>query len=164
MSYPSMLLKLSHVFYHQPEQVFDLWVDEHHAASWLFGGPDQYTDVIRIDARVGGRFFASGRSGAKPIVHQGQFHVLQRPQQILFSVSPYPDQMEPDLIQIKFERCPFGCELHLTHQLSARFSAERPRLIENWTQLFARMALELDDSSSPQPQISSSKAQISGLV
>ncbi len=146
MSYPSMLLKLSHLFYHQPEQVFDLWIDEHHAASWLFGGPDQFTDVIRIDARVGGRFFASGRYGQKPIVHQGQFHVLQRPQQILFSVSPFPDQIEPALVQIRFERCPFGCELQLTHQLSSRFAAERPRLIENWTQLFARMAMELNDN------------------
>lgn len=164
MSYPSMLLKLSHIFYHQPEHVFDLWVDEHHAASWLFGGPDQFTDVIRIDARVGGRFFASGRSGTKPIVHQGQFHVLQRPQQILFSVSPYPDQLEPDLVQIKFERCPFGCELQLTHQLSARFSAERPRLIENWTQLFARMALELDDSGRSLAQNSLQNAALSGLA
>ena len=158
MSYPSMLLKLSHVFYHQPEQVFDLWVDEQHAASWLFGGPDQFTDVIRIDARVGGRFFASGRTASKAIVHQGQFHVLQRPQQILFSVSPFPDQMTPDLIQIRFERNPFGCELQLTHQLSSRFCDERPRLIENWTQLFARMALELNDSVMPSSRLAPTPA------
>lgn len=164
MSYPSMLLKLSHVFYHQPEEVFDLCVDEHHAGSWLFGGPDQFTDIIRIDAQVGGRFYASGRSGHKPIVHQGQFHVLQRPLQILFSVSPFPEQLVSDLVQIKLERCPFGCELQLTHQLSTRFSADRPRLIEHWTQLFARMAMQLNHGERQRPLPTTNHPQVAGIA
>lgn len=147
MTYTHALLKISHVFYHSPEQVFDLWLDEHHAGSWLFGGPEQRSDVIRIDAKVGGRFFAKGRRAGKTLIHQGQFHVLQRPSQILFSVSQLADDFEPDLIQVKFERSPFGCEVQLTHQQSSPMAHNRNALIESWTHLFARMAMELNDSA-----------------
>jgi uncharacterized protein YndB with AHSA1/START domain len=146
MPHQTIVLEVSHCFEFDAGIVFDCWLDEHRAGRWMFATPSGKLQHIEIDARVGGRYrLIEHRNGAD--VHRtGEYHLIDRPQQLLFSFSTDSNSPEPDLVRILISPLPFGCELTLRHQMSAQWQPDQQKIIEGWTNVLVGLAAELNRS------------------
>ncbi len=144
MPHQTMLLEVSHCFEFDAGTVFDCWLDEHRAGRWMFATPQGKLQHIEIDARIGGRYRVIEQRDGIDIVHTGEYHLIDRPQQLLFSFSTDSNTAEPDLVRLLITPMPFGCELTLRHQMSVLWRPHRQKMIEGWTHVLVSLAAELN--------------------
>ncbi len=146
MPYRTIVLEVSHCFEFDAGTVFDCWLDEHRAGRWMFATPSGKLQHIEIDARVGGRYRIIEHRNGVDVVRSGEYHMIERPEQLLFSFSANSDSPEPDLVRILISSMPFGCELTLRHQMSAQWQPDQQKIIEGWTNVLVGLAAELNRS------------------
>jgi uncharacterized protein YndB with AHSA1/START domain len=146
MPHETILLEVSHCFEFDASTVFDCWLDEHRAGRWMFATPQGKLQQIEIDARVGGRYKVIEHRNGVDILHSGEYHLIDRPQQLLFSFSTDSDTPEPDLVRILITPLPFGCELTLRHQMSAQWQPHQQKIVEGWTNVLVGLAAELNST------------------
>lgn len=138
---PATLIRVSHCFEFSAQTLYDSWLDPASAARWLFSTLDFRLPEVTMDVRIGGKFqITQGK-----LQLQGQFHLLERPHQLLFSLSNGRSQPEADFIRLQFSPHPFGCELTVTHQLPLLEPSRQQQLIEHWTNILMRLAAELNE-------------------
>jgi len=144
MPHQTLALEVSHCFEFDAGTVFDCWLDEHRAGRWMFATPSGKLQQIDIDARVGGRYRLIEHRHGVDVERTGEYHVIDRPRQLLFSFSSDLNALEPDLVRILISPMPFGCELTLRHQMSAAWQPDRQKIIEGWTHVLVGLAAELN--------------------
>lgn len=145
----TILLEVSHCFEFDASIVFDCWLDEHRAGRWMFATPTGKLQHIDIDARVGGRYKVIEHRNGVDVLRTGEYHVIDRPHQLLFSFSTASnedDSPEPDLVRILITPMPFGCELTLRHQMCVQWQPHQQKIVEGWTNVLVGLSAELNRS------------------
>ncbi len=142
-----MSVRVTHRFGASAERVYDAFLDPARASQFMFATPTGQIVRCEIDARVGGRFTIVDRRAGEDVVHTGEFVALERPRLIefLFSVSKYAHERSRVTIEIAPLRK--GCELTLTHELSAADAASRDRTQEGWLAILDAAAEMLVDEA-----------------
>lgn len=99
-----------------PATVFAAWTDAENLKSWFFPG-DVSIPEVRIDARVGGRFFIAmrGNESGKNFDHQGEYLELDPPRRLVFTWEALHMDAPDSLITIELEPVDGGTKLSLTH-------------------------------------------------
>lgn len=146
MPHQTIVLEVSHCFEFDAGTVFDCWLDELRAGRWMFATPSGKLQHIEIDARVGGRYRLIEHRRGADVVRSGEYLMIERPTQLLFSFSANSEAPEPDLISIQISPLPFGCELTLRHQMSTQWQPDQQKMIEGWTHVLVGLAAELNRS------------------
>lgn len=138
------LVQVSHCFQYTCRTVFDCWLQESATGRWLLTSHDAPLPEVQLDARIGGRYQISQRRQQGALLLTGQFHLIEPPHQLLFSLE-HPGQAEPDLIRLQFSPHPFGCELTVHHHLPTLSTGQQQKLVERWTNILMRLAADLND-------------------
>ena len=99
-----------------PATVFAAWTDAESLKSWFFPG-DVSVPEVRIDARVGGRFFIAmrGNESGKNFDHQGEYLELDPPRRLVFTWRALFLDVPDSVITIELEPTGDGTRLTLTH-------------------------------------------------
>ncbi len=116
------------------ERVFDAWLDPDMLGRWMFGRALREEEVVRIalDARVGGRFSFVVRRKGQEIDHVGRYLELDRPRRLVFTWAVAPEPEDPSRVVVEIAAVERGCELTLTHELSAEWADYSDRTREAW--------------------------------
>jgi uncharacterized protein YndB with AHSA1/START domain len=119
------------------ERVFNAWFDPVSLGRWMFGPGVRDEQIVRltVDARVGGRFsFVVKREGGE-IDHVGEYLEIDRPHLLVFTWATR-DRL-PEMSRVVVEITPHGagCEVKLTHLMSARWSAYVDKAADAWTKM-----------------------------
>ena len=149
----TMQIYVSHCYEVSCSTLYDQWLDPQSASRWLLTTLDGETPQIQMQQQIGGRFQICQSRPQGDLFLNGQFLQLKRPQQIMFSLENPRLSTEPDLIQLLFQPHPFGCELQVSHQLQFMASKNQQQLIEHWTNIFMRLAANLNNQNSETKKI-----------
>jgi uncharacterized protein YndB with AHSA1/START domain len=126
------IVRVTHRFGASAERVYDAFLDPKRAGKFLFATATGQIVRCEIDARVGGTFTIVDRRAGEDVAHTGQYVMLERPRRIVFTfaVEKYSDERSTVTIEIAPLRK--GCELTLTHEMSADAAPYRDRTEEGW--------------------------------
>lgn len=134
---------VTHRFKASPERVFDAWLDQETVMKWMF----PKGDIVRveIDPRVGGRFSFVDRREGEEVDHVGEYLEIDRPRRLVFTFGM--PSMSPDFDRVTVEIVPLetGCELTLTHEMSAEWKEYLDSTKDAWTTMLAAMAKALGE-------------------
>lgn len=119
------------------ERVFAAWFDPVWLGRWMFGPAVRDERIVRLtlDARVGGRFsFVVEREG-REINYVGEYLELDRPSLLVFTWGRREDLPDAGRVIVEITPRDRGCDVKLTHLMSARWSAYADQTAEVWTKL-----------------------------
>lgn len=135
--------RVSRVFPHAAERVFDAWLDPVRARRFLFATPAGEMARAEIDPRVGGRFNFTDRRDGEDVEHTGEYLVIDRPRRLVFTFSVTGFEASADLVSIEIAPHPDGCELTLTHEMAAAHAEYRERTEQGWGMILESLAATL---------------------
>jgi uncharacterized protein YndB with AHSA1/START domain len=123
----AVLARVTHRFAASAERVYDAFLDPARAGRFMFATATGQIVRCEIDARVGGGFVIVDRRGGEDVAHTGRYLELDRPRRIVFtfSVEKYPT--DADKVTIEIAPLREGCELTLTHEMSAEYAGFKAR-------------------------------------
>lgn len=124
------------------ERVYDAFLDPELASTFMFATPTGQIVSCEIDARVGGTFTIIDRRDGEDFVHTGTYVALERPRLIVFTFSVPKYSSESSTVTIEIAPLDKGCDLTLTHEMSAKNAPYRDRTEEGW-QAILDVAAEL---------------------
>lgn len=133
---PEKPVAVQHGYRFCPEIIFDAFINAEMVAKWLFIGPDSKLIKINIDAQAGGKFSLLERdnNNGEEIDHFGEYKVVDRPHQLVFTLSVpkhFPGETE---VSIHISTQPGGCLLHLAQ------TGVPPKTTEkNWREMLDKM-------------------------
>ena len=124
-----------------PERVFDAWLDPEKVRKWMF--PEGDIVRVEIDPRVGGAFSFVDRREGEEVDHVGEYVEIDRPRRLVFtfgmpSVSPDFDRVTVEIVPLET-----GCELTLTHEMSAKWAEYLDSTKDAWTTMLEALAQTL---------------------
>ena len=122
------------------EQVFDAWLDPKRAVEWLFATPAGKRVRCEIDPRVGGRFAIVELRDGVEAYHGGVYLELDRPRLLAFSFALDEALSNASRVQIDIRPLARGCELVLTHELSAVYAEYEARTKQGWVTILEGLA------------------------
>ena len=128
-----VLVHVTHRFDASAERVYDAFLDPSRASKFMFATATGQIVRCEIDARVGGTFTIVDRRNAEDVVHTGTYLVLERPRQIVFTLSVEKYSSDTDTVTIEITRLRKGCEVTLTHEMKATDAPFQNRAREGWT-------------------------------
>src|SRR5690606_12778911 len=102
------------------------------AGKFLFATGTGHIVHCEIDARIGGRFTIVDRRAGEDVVHTGTYIALERPRLIVFTFSVEKYSSESSTVTIEIAPLRRGCELTLTHEMTAAAAPYRERTEEGW--------------------------------
>lgn len=138
MSRQTVTLRVSRVFPHPPEQLFDAWLDPAVVCRWLFVTPSGQMQPPEIDARVGGRFCITDRREDGDVAHVGTYLEIDRPRRLAFTLQVPKYSKDVDRVTVEFRQLEDGgCEMTLIHETAPSW-AEQTKA--GWSELFGRLA------------------------
>jgi uncharacterized protein YndB with AHSA1/START domain len=112
------------------EMLFDAFLEPIALSEWMRPGTIRST-VARVDARVGGRYEITMQGDAGPIVHSGEYRLIDRPKKLVFTwISPHTGAGE-SLVTVDFLKVAKGTEVVVTHELLPEEA--RPSHSRGWT-------------------------------
>jgi uncharacterized protein YndB with AHSA1/START domain len=127
-------LVLVQVVPHEPQVVFDAFVDSDRLASWWWPHlPDATYD---LDATVGGRYRIT--SAIAGIGVNGQYVALEPPQRIELTWVWEDRQPVEERVEVRLSGIPDGTEVTVRHEVADESSLEGLR--QGWTDCLARLA------------------------
>jgi uncharacterized protein YndB with AHSA1/START domain len=144
------LLTVKRAFDVPPAVVFDAWLDPVSVAKWLFRTPNGHMAHTAIDPRVDGTFTIVEQRGDAMAEHFGTYVELDRPRRIAFAFAT-DRQHAPTTVTVDIAPAPRGCNVTLTHHLSAEWAAYRDRARDGWTGILNGLAETLNASSGGEP-------------
>lgn len=102
--------QVSRYFNASPERIFDAWAD--------FETMRKETSVVRIDLRVGGKWYVKDHREGMDFVADGEFLEIARPRRLVLTFRM--EQFSPDIDRITIEIVPVdkGCQLTLTQEVT----------------------------------------------
>lgn len=115
-------IELRHVFHVPAERLFDAWTDPSLVVQW-FGPAGFTTPEAKIDLRVGGGYrFRMHPPQGEPLVHWGEYKVIDRPRTLSFTwmlenqgCEGSKDVMCETLVTLQFIEMGDKTELIVTH-------------------------------------------------
>ncbi|NJL23955.1 MAG: SRPBCC domain-containing protein [Calothrix sp. SM1_5_4] len=133
MSQPKVQIRSAHRFNVPAERIFDTFLDAEKAKTFMFTTLTGKMIRAEIDARVGGGFvFVERRPGGRA-EHYGKFIVMERPHRLAFKFSVQEDAPDGDLVTVDIiPLAKGGCEVLLTHEVSAEFADLKESIEEGW--------------------------------
>lgn len=138
-------IKVTHHFNAPAEIVFDAWLDPVAISHWMFdpGYKQQKVIDIEIDPVVGGTFRFSLHREGKPIIYEGEFLELERPEFLsltwrIAGVSEYT------LVNVAIEPRDNGSLLTLIHNLGAVPDRIAEDVRQDWSADFASLSKKLN--------------------
>lgn len=112
------------------EDLFDAWLDPEALAIWMRPGTVRRT-VARVNPKVGGRYEIVMEVEDRSIPHTGEYRVIDRPRQLVFTWhSPYTDRRDT-LVTVDFIPVDRQTEVVITHEMLPESEHESHR--RGWT-------------------------------
>ena len=127
-----VLARVTHRFDAAAERVYDAFLDPGRASKFMFATAAGQIVRCEIDARVGGTFTIVDRRNGEDVVHTGTYLALERPRQIVFTLSVEKYSQDTDTVTIEIARLGKGCEVTLTHEMKAKYAPFQERAREGW--------------------------------
>lgn len=124
------------------ERVYAAWLDPALAGRFLFATPAGEMVRVALDPRVGGTFEFADRRDGIDVIHTGKYIALVPPTSILFEFSV--DGSPSSRVQINITPGEAGCELTLTHTMSAEWADYRERVSHGWSTILEGLNAALD--------------------
>jgi uncharacterized protein YndB with AHSA1/START domain len=146
MSEEPLTLSVCRHFDAPAELVFDAWLDGATLGKWLFATPDGVMKRVECDPRVGGQFVVAEQRGDVLAEHYGRYLEIDRPHRIafLFSNTRFEDPSEKlSRVQIKISESISGCDLTLTHEMSAEWASYQDRVVTGWKLILDGLSSQL---------------------
>ncbi|MEO5960629.1 MAG: SRPBCC family protein [Opitutaceae bacterium] len=130
-----------HRFTVQAERVFDAFLDVSLLGHWMFGPAVREERIVRLELepKVGGRYsFVVDRQGIE-VDHIGEYLEIDRPRRLVFTWATR-DSL-PDTSRVIVEIIPLdsGCEVKLTHAMSADGAAYVDKAAGAWTRMLSAL-------------------------
>lgn len=118
------------------ERVFDAWLDPSKIHGFLFGNHlrDEEVVAIELDPQVGGRYTFSVRRQGQQIDHVGEYLVIDRPRRLVFTWGVAQDGNRSE-VALEITPLNAGCELTLTHTMSAEWASFVEPARQAWTKM-----------------------------
>jgi len=126
------VVRVAHRFTASAERVYDAFLDPGRAGRFLFATGTGQVVRCDIDARVGGTFTIVDRRAGEDVVHTGTYLALERPRLIVFTFGVEKFSSESSTVTIEIVPSRRGCELTLTHEMTAAAAPYRERTEEGW--------------------------------
>lgn len=114
------------------ERIYDSFLDPERARKFLFATFTGKMVVAEIDPKVGGRFTFVDRRESGDAAHYGKYLELNRPSRIVFEFSVQKDSPEADRVTVDIKPLAKGCEVTLTHEISADYEHLIERVQQGW--------------------------------
>jgi uncharacterized protein YndB with AHSA1/START domain len=135
-----VVARVNRYFDATPERVFDAWLDPQRAGKFLFATPTGEMVRAEIDPRVGGSYTFIDRREGEDAEHTGEYLEIDRPRRLVFTLSvekyaQYADRVTVDIVPLDS-----GCELTISHQMSAENAPYVDRTEQGWTGILAKLA------------------------
>jgi uncharacterized protein YndB with AHSA1/START domain len=127
-----VIVCVTHRFGASAERVYDAFLDPARAGKFLFATATGHIVRCEIDARVGGTFTIVDRRAGEDVAHTGQYVTLERPRLIVFTFSVEKYSSERSTVTIEIAPLRRGCELTLTHEMTAAAASYRDRTEDGW--------------------------------
>ena len=127
-----VIVRVTHRFDASAERVYDAFLDPNRAGKFMFATATGQIVRCEIDARVGGTFTIVDRRDGEDVAHTGKYLTLERPRRIVFTLSVEKYTDETGTVMIDIAPLPKGCELTLTHEMTAKYAPYRDRTQEGW--------------------------------
>lgn len=122
----------SHKYNAAPERIFETLLDPAKAKTFMFATATGKMIKAEIDAREGGSFTFIERRPGGDAEHYGKYLKIDKPKQIVFEFAVQKDAKEGDKVTIDILQLPKGCEVKLTHEISAEYEDLKERVEEGW--------------------------------
>ncbi len=142
---PPVVAQVSRRFAVPAERVFDAWLDPQQAGKWLFATPTGEMVKVEIDPRIGGHYCFTDRRDGVDVEHRGEYLVIDRPRRLVFTLSV--EQYGPGVDRITVDIVPLasGCDVTVSHEMSAEYAEYRTRTEQDWAVILEEMAEGLGD-------------------
>lgn len=127
------------------QRVYDAFLDPQKAGKFMFATPTGEMVRVQIDARVGGTYIFTDRRDGEGVVHTGQYLELDRPRRIVFTLQVEKYGQDIDRVSIDIRELSSGCELTLTHEMSATWRDARGMVEAGWKGILEAVAQALDE-------------------
>lgn len=117
------------------ESVFNAWTDPEVMRLWMF--KSETNEIINVDTepRVGGRFSILEKSGEEFIDHFGEYHEIDRPNHLAFSLEVPRHFPGVTQVTINLYSTENGCEMDLVQTGVSPEVTEQP-----WRDMFGRLS------------------------
>ena len=122
------------------ERVFDAFLDANLASKFMFATETGRMIRAEVEPYVGGNFVFIDKRPNGDAEHYGTFTEVVRPKRLAFTFAVQKDAAERDPVTIDLIPRGKGCELTLTHEMSAKFAKVQDRVSEGWTGLLGGLA------------------------
>ncbi|MBX3020094.1 MAG: SRPBCC domain-containing protein [Bdellovibrionales bacterium] len=132
MSEPKIKVKVSHRYNATPGRVFQALLDPEKAKTFMFATMTGKMIKAEIDAREGGAFTFIDRRPGGDAEHYGKYLKIDAPKHLAFEFAVQKNAKEGDLVTIDIKELPKGCEVVLTHEISADYADLKDRVEEGW--------------------------------
>jgi uncharacterized protein YndB with AHSA1/START domain len=121
-----------------PDKVYDAWLDPATLQRFMLTGGGAGVKSVKTDPIVGGRFDIVMTNEMGEVPHWGEYRVLDRPQQIVFTWNS-PHASPDSLVTLTFEPTNAGTLLTLVHE---KFPSEDSLdgHTNGWTAILATLA------------------------
>jgi uncharacterized protein YndB with AHSA1/START domain/predicted SnoaL-like aldol condensation-catalyzing enzyme len=126
-------VRVTHRFSASAERVFDAFLDPAKAGKFMFATPTGQMVKVEIDARVGGKFAFVDRRDGEDVAHTGEYVVIDRPRRLVFTLAVEKYSQEIDQVEITIVPRGRGCELTLTHGMSAAWKDRKGDIEQGWS-------------------------------
>ena len=140
---------VSHRFGVSAEHVFDAWLDPVRIGRWMFGPAVRDERIVRlaVEPRVGGKFsFIVNRQNVE-IDHVGAYLELDRPRLLVFTWATRDSLPNTSRVIVEILPCDNGCELTLTHVMSADWAAFVDKAAGSWRKMLEALAGALTEKN-----------------
>lgn len=128
------------------ERVFDAWLDPARAGKWLFATLSGEMVKVEIDPRVGGRYTFTDRRDGEDVEHCGEYLEIDRPRRLVFTLSVERYGQDVDRVTVEIVPLTSGCELTISHEMSAENALYLGRTEQGWGGVLAKLAETLGAS------------------
>jgi uncharacterized protein YndB with AHSA1/START domain len=143
---PPVVARVTRRFDASPQQVFDAWLDPRRAGTWLFATPTGEMVKVEIDPRVGGRYTFTERRDGEDVEHTGEYLEIDRPRRLFFTLSVAMYSQDADRITVEIVPLETGCQLTISHEMSAENAQYRDRTEQGWTGILEKLAETVGES------------------
>lgn len=136
-------VRVRHDFPHEPERVFDAWLDPELIARWMFGPPLREEEVqgISVAPRVGGSYSFRVLRGGESLDHTGRYLEMERPRRLSFTWGVRQYLPESSTVHVDFapRDTPAGpgTRLELTHEMPANAADYAEQTRRGWSTMLA---------------------------
>jgi predicted SnoaL-like aldol condensation-catalyzing enzyme/uncharacterized protein YndB with AHSA1/START domain len=139
-------VRVTHRFSASPERVFDAFLDPARAGKFMFATPTGQMVKVEIDARVGGKFAFVDRRDGEDVAHTGKYLVIDRPRRLVFTLAVEKYSQQIDQVEILIVPRGRGCELTLTHGMSAALKDRQGDIERGWSDILDGLETEVSNA------------------